>query len=846
MYKYKKIFSSNKYIRIIFSFFMIISAILSIVFGSFFYLNNNVKTSSDYGNGIKIVAQSKVNSENSTLELTEKINKSIQRRILGTDVKTLSPGFLEIQKSGQFSEKEKNDLENELLNKPSIIVTDNKNNSLFVEGLYKKTPILDKDIKNFNPPFQLGGAEYSNSNFNNSHNVLISLDGVNGKSEWAKMINDLSQDESNQILIWLNYEKLKTIAENEYPVEWEKSGKDLWKFIHVNEELTHKDSNNRDIPNSIKENVLEIQKKYLISVLNPKNISRDSKITISNNLSNTQANELSNNINFALSDYDINLVSSTYIENINKAFFYTLISLLIIFSLISLFMIYNYGLLGLINALSGALYLFLTNLINISLGGFYSPIMFLFMILNYWYFIDLNIIIFEKIKKNIFLGDTLKKSLKNSYRDNLYGILDSNILILISGLLLFFFGYNLFNTYGVIFSISSIVILFIILFFNRFLNEFIINNDFWSHKLFLAIGYKKKFQNYQSKIETKISNANIFKFSNYLSILFFAFILIGVITFSVLSGINQNILSGLNSSFEFAGGNNVIATGKQTLNNYLTYSSGNELINNLKTDLNFSNSLIFNLFKNSQADDKYTLFINSSNILNNEEVNLIIQKINSFDNTLLITSFTTLPIETHKLLINLIVIFGIFIILLFIYFFVKLGWTYSLSALIGFIFLFLGISSALIVFRIQLNTFTILSIILSLNLFIYYSYIVLDSLKKLIKEKYHKYIMNKDETKKAISQNLSNLTKRNLNLFLIFIFSCFVFFAFNNIINIWYTLFLMISVILIYLISNFILMKVFLFFETRKQNILKKRKDSGYWDINKREEQLFIGINDFE
>ncbi|MCU9931938.1 hypothetical protein NW733_04685 [Mycoplasmopsis felis] len=84
------------------------------------------------------------------------------------------------------------------------------------------------------------------------------------------MINDLSQDESNQILIWLNYEKLKTIVENEYPVEWEKSGKDLWKFIHVNEELTHKDSNNRDIPNSIKENVLEIQKKYLISVLNPK------------------------------------------------------------------------------------------------------------------------------------------------------------------------------------------------------------------------------------------------------------------------------------------------------------------------------------------------------------------------------------------------------------------------------------------------------------------------------------------------------------------------------------------------------------------------------------------------
>ncbi|MCU9937092.1 hypothetical protein NW731_00810 [Mycoplasmopsis felis] len=107
MYKYKKIFSSNKYIRIIFSFFMIISAILSIVFGSFFYLNNNVKTSSDYGNGIKIVAQSKVNSENSTLELTEKINKSIQRRILGTDVKTLSPVFLKYKKVVSFLKKKK-------------------------------------------------------------------------------------------------------------------------------------------------------------------------------------------------------------------------------------------------------------------------------------------------------------------------------------------------------------------------------------------------------------------------------------------------------------------------------------------------------------------------------------------------------------------------------------------------------------------------------------------------------------------------------------------------------------------------------------------------------------------
>ncbi|UWV77337.1 hypothetical protein NW070_06645 [Mycoplasmopsis cynos] len=96
--------------RLLISIFMIIAAILSIVFGSVFYLSNHTHKSIEYGGGNSVLVQVK-SDKKIDLNKTNEISRSISSRLTdgsgynGIDIKTEAEGKILISKSTIYHKK---------------------------------------------------------------------------------------------------------------------------------------------------------------------------------------------------------------------------------------------------------------------------------------------------------------------------------------------------------------------------------------------------------------------------------------------------------------------------------------------------------------------------------------------------------------------------------------------------------------------------------------------------------------------------------------------------------------------------------------------------------------------
>ncbi|WAM07997.1 hypothetical protein ONA21_01400 [Mycoplasmopsis cynos] len=113
---------------------------------------------------------------------------------------------------------------------------------------------------------------------------------LRGETEYAKTTDYLQRSNNREILFWLNIDNLYNRAINDYSKDWENSGKNLWNFIHTNNQVNTAGQNGRQIENSLKDNELRIQRDYLIyrGSINFVHDSSDVYIN-SQNLSNSQS-----------------------------------------------------------------------------------------------------------------------------------------------------------------------------------------------------------------------------------------------------------------------------------------------------------------------------------------------------------------------------------------------------------------------------------------------------------------------------------------------------------------------------------------------------------------------------
>lgn len=857
----KNLFVLSNWKRFLISAITIVSTFIVIVLGSVFYISKDVNKSIDYGGGIEVLVQVKKDDQNADKTLTEQVNKSLFDRLTGgtglngITISSEGDGKIRITKAGNVTNAQRDIFEKEISEKPILTVTDINLKPLFFDGSFTANGSLDRGTpQNWVPPFALGAAKYVNQNGRDS--VQLTLKNSDARLEWTKATDYLSKQSqpNNLVLMWLDIDKLLHIAKTQYPLEWKESGENLWNFVHVNNQAYTQiqdpvTNQPRLVANEFKKNVLDIQNKYLISVAQVNNPISTSEVIINGNFTNTQAQELANRINFGLSDYSIDILSSVFLSsNLNdNAFQSAIIAGIVIFSLISIFMIVNYGLLGVLTTISIALYIYLTLLMFTVLRGEYSPVTIAALIIGIGISVDANVITYERLKKYVYSGDSLKKAFYSSNRLSLSSILDANITTIIIAFILFYFGTKDVRGYSITLTLSILFTLLVMLVFSRFLSYMLVNTGLFEKRLYL-LGLHKKYINHKTKLAKINENFNYYKNAKWFVLASLSFMVISLIVFASISGANKDIWAGLNRNIEFTGGINLnIATDRNTANT-LSLAEANEIKKQIvesSQTFNIENvNSIIDIQKANEQGTNYVINIRSQQDLSSivNDIKNIATRVNPFIN---VATFTVSSSEAAKLVQNAILATGIGFVGIVLYLLFRMNWTYSIAAIIALIHDFLMVLAFVVITRLQVSTIIVAAMLSIIGLSINDTVVTFDRIREKIKFDYTGKILQKSDLKKIVNVAIADTIKRSIYTSFTTILAVSVILAFGNAINFTFNIVMLFGIAIGVYSSVFIASWVWAKLEYIRQKGIVKRKEKGFWEINNPEEQTVNGINDF-
>ncbi|WP_426461526.1 protein translocase subunit SecDF [Mycoplasma hafezii] len=865
----KKTLKINNFKRFLISFITIAAAGVAIVFGSTFYISKNVNKSIEYGGGVEVLVQAQVKNEKNEVEnadptLTELVNKSLFNRLTGgtglngITVSTEGDGKLRITKSGSYSSNELNDFEKEIVTKPILTITDTEMHPLFVRDgsvvKFEKDASLFgangqlKPLSTFIPPFATGNNSVAAAvEPGGKWTVEIELAGESGKNAWTDATQYISTLKDKRMLIWLNLDKLYQIAESPANREaWEKANKNLWNFVHVNESVL----NEAKVENALKENDFNAGL-YLISSPAVSSAITSGKTVIQGQFTQDSAQKLADNIKFGLSNYELKPLYKRYLQadKNQNAFKYAMIAGIIIFVAIALWMIVNYGLLGALSTISMALYIFLTLLMFTALRGEYSPSTLAALIIGIGISVDANVITYERLKKQIYEGDSFKKSYKNANRQSLSSILDANITTILVGFVLFYFGTKDVKGFSITLTLSVLFTLLVMLVFQRFLATLLANSGIFDKRLYL-LGVRKRYINNPTKFRQKIDNADFLKYSKYFVLLSLTFIVIAAIVFSVLAGINKNLSAGINSSIEFSGGINISIIGDEANGIIISKEQAEHIKELLLANQdaleinNLAKAISISLSNNEQHS--YIVSINTTQAVNQEnlvsQISAIIKQVNNNYNLL---TFQVSNSEAQKLVLNALLATGISFIGIILYLLFRMNYTYSIAAIIGLLHDFLMVIAFIIITRLQVSTILVAAMLAILGLSINDTVVTFDKIRETINSRYIRKILTKEDIRTIINQSIADTLKRSIYTSLTTLFAIAVLLAFQNATDFSFNIVMLFGISIGVYSSIFICTWVWSKLELHRQKKIQKRIDTGYWKINYPEEQTFNGINDY-
>ncbi|VEU74932.1 bifunctional preprotein translocase subunit SecD/SecF [Mycoplasmopsis citelli] len=858
----KEFFKLKNWKRILISVLTLGSAAITIGFGSKYYISQNVNKSIEYGGGLEVVVQVTSNGKNADKILTENVNKSLFDRLTGgtglngVSVSSEGDGKIRITKSGDLNDSQRDQFLKEITNKPVLTFTDSNLKPLFFDGTFVEDGSLDKGTPvNWIPPFATNEAKSIIQN--NGRNVVeLKLANQEAIKQWTSATLNISKRQNRSILMWLNILELIDLAKNKYPKDWAEARENLWNFVHVGnkpfEIITDPVTKQPNIrPNPFKKNVIDIEGRYLISVANVDGPLNSEKIVINGNFTNNQATNLANRINFGLSNYNLSVVSTHYLDSTlqNKSFLYAMIAGLLVFIAIAVFMIINYGLLGIISSFSIALYMFLVLLIFTAIKGEYSPSTLAALIIGIGISVDANVITFERLKSEVYSGDSLDKSFKTSNRLSLSSIIDANITTIIIGFILFYLGTKEVKGFGITLILSIFFTLVVMLIFTRFLATLIVGTGFFDKRL-LWLGIRKAKINNPGKFTRKINNIDYLNKAKWFALGSALFILASLIVFGSIAGANQSFWTGINRSLEFSGGIDIsILTQGDSFGN-LTKSQAEaiqkEIIKNAQNINLIDAAKIISIHKGSLSTENYIISIKTSQVLSPEQIAQIREIAQNIRSDVSLSELQVLPSEASKIVVNALIAVAVAFVGIIAYTLIRMNWTFAIAAVIGLMHDFVIVMAFIIITRLQISTIIVAAMLSIIGLSINDTIVTFDRIKEKINNEYPNQILSKEDIKLIVNQSISDTLKRSLYTSLSTIFAVFILLTFGNATNLTFNIVMLFGISIGVYSSIFICSWIWSKLELFKQKQIQKRIESKYWDISVPDEQTFPGINDFE
>ncbi|MDJ1646634.1 protein translocase subunit SecDF [Mycoplasma phocimorsus] len=870
---FKSLFNMKNWKRWLIISITFILTILSIVFGSVFSVSKNINKSIEYGGGISVTVQvrnedgSELDPKNeSNKELVQTISRSLQNRLTGgiglNGITTTVDGNdkITVQKSGVLTSQQISEFKKEISKKPILTVTDINLRPIFVNGKFNDDFINNTDynsllneknysrLSEFVPPLEANQAR-ANIEAGSQRNIvdiqLISDDNHIYEKEWTKATKFLAENHL-PILMWLNLDELREIAITKYKREWENAQMNPYRFVYVNEQpnpnTNDPNSQNSFLSGELKKNVFDAEL-YLISVASVSQPLTGNRFNISGNFTQDQAKKLALDINYGVAPYKLEARSEHLIPagaqtNFDSAIY----AGLIVFLLISLFMIFNYGLFGLLSALSIGLYIFFTLLIFQQLGGEYSPATIASLIIGIGLSVDANIITYERFKSEIKNGESIVKSNKNAYKFSLSSILDANITTLIVSFILFFFGSITIKSFSISLILSITFTLLVMLLFNKFLATLLagittLQNKKWLFGIYWLSKPKEKILLNRTK-----RFINYFKLGKVMFFLSFGFIFVMLFVYMGFAIYSKSFGGPFSLSLEFTGGTELFIEKSKESFELLSFEQAQvlqqDIINRFANDfvLNASN---FRITENGSTDN-YALILRTVNIIPDSYIQYL------RGSGFVPNNHTISPFEASELVKNAILAISLSFIGIIIYTLFRMRWTYSIGAIIALIHDSLFVLACILMIQVQVSPIIIAAILSIVAFSINDTIVIFDRIREVIENEYSNIQYTKEDLRKIINTSVAQTIKRSILTSLTTILSVVILLIFKNASNFSFNIIMLFGLTVGTYSSIFIATQVWYLFEKIRINKSQKRMRDNYWKTSDIAEQVFPTINDFK
>lgn len=564
-------------------------------------------------------------------------------------------------------------------------------------------------------------------------------------------------------------------------------------------------------------------------------------ITVTGQFSKSVAQSTVDLINSGTLDYELKIVqiSSLEVNEAQSAYTKVLIASLVALVLVVVFLSVNYKLGGLVASAILLFDVFLTVTLFVAFKGIVNQQAIAALIVALGLAIDAIIVLFERTNIEIYNGKNVVRAFKEGYKKSVHSIVDSNVVIMIMSIVMFFFGSSVgsFSTMLALSSVSTLVVMPI-------LTRLILSYYAKLSNKPAAFGAKKAYiENKEAYTTSKNANADLLKNTKKYFIgsgAFVALSLIVMLVFQLAAGslfnynktIKENSSITIVSTQEYFTDNehimrffdegelNIELTGIETstfedsgVKKYKVTVTTDASVAEQETEL--TNKVIETFGENKEYDERYELYINDINPKS------------AFVST-------TAALSTVSLAL----------VLVAIYLAVKYRYTYAVAAVastaatILLTALFFGLT------RIKIGSDVVIAIfaisVFGLNTLV----VVFNKLKELLSGTTKKYLSN-EERYEAVRKAINSTLPRMIISSAVVVGISIVLLAFSTAANYSFYLALIVGTIFGFVNSIILASRTWLAIEKlsdRKKREFKSKKNRRFFKDT--EEQTFVGIND--
>lgn len=564
-------------------------------------------------------------------------------------------------------------------------------------------------------------------------------------------------------------------------------------------------------------------------------------ITVTGNFTKSAAQSTVDLINSGTLDYSLEVLQISSIEDdyANASYKKVLIASLIAIVLVVVFLSLNYKIGGLISSLVLLFNAFVTLTLFVTFKGIINQQTIAALIVATGIALDSIIVLFERINSEIYNGKKPERALNEGYKKSINAIVDTNIVILIMSLVMFFLGNSIAN-FALLLSLSSVSTLVIMTIVNKFFLSYAIKLNGKNTMFGAKNAYLENKEQYLTRKKTQANPLNITKKYLLGCTAFTAISLIVMLVLQLTTGnmFNYNNTISQNSSITIVSTENKLTNKNQIME----FFGAN--------DLSIELSSIETSEIKEDGITKYKIVVTTDDAITSKENALRNKVIETFGENkeylenyeLYINSIT--PKAAQVSLLNALYTVGIGLLIATIYIALKYRYSYALAAIASIVStlalsaLFFGLT------RIKIGSDIIIAIyaiaVYGINTLI----VVFNRLKEMMGNNTKKYISN-EERQEAVRKSINAILPRTILTTVAIALISVVLLAFSSIMNYSFYIALIIGLILSSINAIIIASQIWLIFEKisdkKKRTFKPKKKNTKFKEL---EEQVFVGIND--